>query len=569
MYRQAYTSFPLLGLRSLVLVAALASISMFAPRAVAQQKYDPDHPEVQRLINDGLNFLMNSDRSSRISYKIMMGMAAYKAQVVTTLDPKNHPFIDSAVAAIKDECGASQLSGGSKFEKMYTSALACVFLLELDSEAYESEIEVLLDHISQRQQASGSWGYRAEPNNGDTSQMQYIALALWLASERGFDVNYQAAKDALDWMVETQQNDGGWWYKSPIDPNAVNFELSRTSRPPLVAAGLGSVYLYADMLRLMNRNGTLGPNASEEGDLPPDVIDVTNEENPEDLDEDNGPRVSYDRGKMVRAMNGGNRWFSDNFSPECEHYNMYFLYGYERYAAMREFVEGENRGVNDWYDQGVEFLMDLQGSDGSLVKGATGEISPSIQTAFAILFLTRSMSITIQDKASGVLPGGKGFQSDVVLKEKGDKIVGGSVERNVTDMLELLKNPDEDQWELYLNSLDDLKLDDSGSKNEQLSLLRGLITNENYEARMIAVKFLAKQRSLDNVPAFIFALTDPDKRVVVEAHEALRFVSRKTEVKPINENVSTSDLNRHRKRWKEWFIKVKPDGILMQEPEEN
>ena len=496
-----------------------------------QRTYDPEHPDVQKMINAGLAYIVENAQSGQVGNRIMMGMAAYKAQVVTSPNPKEHPLIDLAIETIREQCTANRLSGGASFEKMYASALACVFLLELDSDKYRSEIEVLLDHIAERQQASGAWGYRTEsPQRGDVSQMQYIALALWLANEKGFRVNFKATRDALDWMLEHQESNGGWFYKYPPDPLAVNRDLSRAVRPPLVAAGLGTVYLYADLLRLTSRSGSLGPKLAEDPDLPPDVVDVTNEKNPESVTEEAGPRVQYDRGKLVRGMNNGNRWFQANFSPQCEHYNMYFLYGYERYAALREYVDGENRGVEDWYDQGVEFLKNVQSADGAMVRGSTGEVAATVQTAFAVLFLTRSMSITIADKASSVLPGGLGFPSDVILKERGETIVGGMVERSVTDMLQLLQNPDQDEWELYLNSLDELKLDgDNVSRNEQLSTLRGLVTHENYQARVIAVKFLSKQRSLENVPAFIYALTDPDERVVEAANEALRFVSRKTD----------------------------------------
>ena len=548
-------------------------VLMICPSAVlhAQQKYDPEHPEVQRMINDGLKYIMQGSQSNRVGTRIMLGMATYKAQVISSPRPKEHPLIDKAVKSIIENCTESRLSGGQAFEKMYASALACVFLLELDSDKYREEINVLLDHIEERQQASGAWGYRSErPQSGDTSQMQYIALALWLANEKGFRVNYNSAKDALSWMLDNQETNGGWIYKNPPDANAVNFELSRTVRPPLVAAGLGTVYLYADLLRLKSRSGTMGPKLSEDPDLPPDVVDVTNEDDPESTSSESGPRVRFDRAQMIRGMTNGNRWFQSNFSPECSHYNMYFLYGYERYAALRQYVEGNNSGVEDWYDQGVEFLKDIQSSDGSMTAGSSGEITPSIQTCFAILFLTRSMSITIADKASSVLPGGKGFKSDVILKEKGDKIQSGSVERSVADMLQLLNNPDQDEWELYLNSLDDLSLDsDKVSRNQQLATLRGLVTHQNYRARIIAVKFLSKQRSLDNVPAFIYALTDPDPRVVVAANEALRFVSRKTDAKRVDENVSTSDVNQLKRKWKAWFVKVKPDGILLNEPDED
>lgn len=552
----------------ILLIGSWVSLAQ-APLA-AQEKYDPEHPDVQKLINEGLQYIVGERGSSLPGPRIMYGMAAYKSQVVTSPNPKEHPLIDDAIEAIKSYCTASKLDASQEFSKMYASALACIFLLELDAEKYSAEIKVLLRHISERQQTSGAWGYRDEPSVGDVSQMQYIALALWLADEKGFKISYRAAKEALEWMLQFQESNGGWIYKYPSQSGG-NFEFNNTVRHSLVAAGLGTVYLYADLLRLKNRAGSLGPKDLEEADLPPDVVDVTNEDDPESVQDDNGPRARVDRGALGRGMNSGNRWFQSNFTPDAEPYNMYFLYGFERYAALREYLDGNVTGVEDWYDKGVEHLKEIQAPNGAMAIGG-GEITAPIQTALAILFLTRSMSITIADKASGVLPGGKGFQSDVILKERGDKIIGGMVERSVTDMLQLLENPDQDQWELYLNSLDELTMDgDSVSRNEQLATLRGLVTHEDYQARLIAIKFLSKQRSLDNAPAFIYALTDPDERVVSEANEALRFLSRKIDVPKIDENraPSRTEINEIKRTWKEWFLKVKPDGILLQEPDDD
>ena len=554
-----------LGVKLLVLLMIFGG----AAQAFAQDKYDPEHPDVQKLIREGLEFVVANNRTSLPGPRIMYGMAAYKSQVVTSPNPKEHPLIDSALEAIKLWCTESKLAGSAEFNKMYASALACIFLLEIDADAYRNEIEILLDHILERQQDSGGWGYRDEPTIGDVSQMQYIALALWLADEKGFKVSYRAAKEGLAWMLEFQESNGGWNYKYPPVYGAMA-GYNNTVRPSLVAAGLGTVYLYADLLRLKARGGNLGPKVTEDMDLPPDVVDVTNEDDPGAVKDKNGPRVSFDRGALLRGMNNGNRWFQSNFEPETEDHNMYFLYGFERYAALREYLDGNVNGVEDWYDEGVDFLKTIQGSNGALAV-SNGEPA-EIQTCLAILFLTRSMSITIADKASGVLPGGKGFPTDVILKERGDKIIGGMVERSVTDMLQLLENPDQDQWELYLNSLDELEMEgDSVSRNEQLATLRGLVTHEDYQARLIAIKFLSKKRTLDNAPAFIYALTDPDERVVFEANEALRFLSRKIEVPRIAKGraPSRNELKELKRVWKEWFLKVKPDGILLQEPEED
>ncbi len=541
-------------------------ISCFCqPLVHAQEKYDPDHPEVQDMINKGLAFIENNT-SQRVGDRVMYALAAYKAQVLTSIKPKEHPFIDAAIAKIRERCTASGLEGGQDHETMYASALSAIFMLELDSERYSSEIQVILDHIYTRQQDSGAWGYRSEPNVGDTSQMQYIALALWLAKEKGFKVRPAVSKSALEWVIETQGQDGGWVYKRPI-PATAN-ELGRDTRHSIVAAGLGTAYLYADLLQLIGQGGNFGPKVGEDPDLPQDVVDVTHEDDPESDTDARRPLISFDRGNLVRTLNSGNRWFQSNFEVDIEHYNLYYLYGFERYAALREYIEGEDRGIKNWYDRGVEHLKDLQGNNGSLAKGG-GEIPAPVQTAFAILFLTRSTSITIQSKASNELTGGAGFKSGAIIREQGDKLIQGGVDRSVSDLISLLENPSDDEWKLYLDSLDEVSFDgDEVSRNEQLATLRGLITHEKFEARMIGVQFLSRQRSLENAPAFIFALTDPDERVVIEAHEALRFLSRRVDTPTVSERPSQSEINQLKRYWKAWYKRVQPDGILLTEPED-
>ncbi len=556
--------------RQLAVFGTVALTLLILPATVsAQVKYDPEDPVVQEMIARGLDYISNN-QSNLIGPRIMFGMAAYKANVLASPKPKEHPLIELAVAKIREKCTEDRLSGSNDFEKMYASALACVFLLELDAEEYRAEIEVLLDHIVRRQQTSGSWGYRGNPRVGDTSQMQYIALALWLADLRGFKVDPNVGKDALQWMIDTQESNGGWIYQKPIVVSGIG---ARTVRHSLVAAGLGTVYLYADLLGLVDRSksGSLGPTASENDlDLPPAVSDVTNETDAESSAEARRAKVSFDTGALRSCMSSGNGWFSRNFSADVEEYPLYYLYGFERYASIRDYVDGHSRGIDNWYDEGVDYLRSVQTSDGAM-GGGRGEISASIQTAFGILFLTRSMEITIAGKATGLANGGEGFRDNVILKERGDRIVSGAVERSIGDLFELLDDPQgEDEWELFMESLDELKLDgDDVSRTQQLATLRMLVRHEKYEARLIAIKFLGKQRSLDNVPAFIYALTDPDPRIVAEANQAMCFVSRKTSGPEVSENPSRTESNSLKDYWIQWYRKIRPDGVLLEMPEDD
>lgn len=94
------------------------------PAVQAQKKYTPDHPDVQELVNDGLSYIMSNRRSSRVGSRVLLGMAAYKARLVNSVNPKEHPLIEAAVETILEECTETKLAGAAAFEKMYASALA-------------------------------------------------------------------------------------------------------------------------------------------------------------------------------------------------------------------------------------------------------------------------------------------------------------------------------------------------------------------------------------------------------------------------------------------------------------
>ncbi len=80
------------------------------------------------------------------------------------------------------------------------------------------------------------------------------------------------------------------------------------------------------------------------------------------------------------------------------------------------------------------------------------------------------------------------------------------------------------------------------------------------EARLLAVRALARLRNLDYAPSLIFALTDPDKRVVREARDALRSVSRNFEGFGPPDNFDDSQRDEAVQRWKDWYRAVRPDA---------
>ena len=82
-----------------------------------------------------------------------------------------------------------------------------------------------------------------------------------------------------------------------------------------------------------------------------------------------------------------------NYSLEntgrLKQYQFYYLCTLERYFAFREATEGAVVGTTNWYLDGVQYLVNSQKPDGSWGSSATAT-SPSIQTAFALMFLVRA-----------------------------------------------------------------------------------------------------------------------------------------------------------------------------------
>jgi len=164
--------------------------------------------------------------------------------------------------------------------------------------------------------------------------------------------------------------------------------------------------------------------------------------------------------------------------------------------------------------------------------------------------------------SQGVLKGGQGFQ-DGELRTRNGKIVTVPLSRSVGDLLATLDEGSEDDAIGWAESVAELEFDgDAATRTKHMAMLRGLVSHKSYGARILAVKTLAKQRSLDNVPPLIYALTDPDWRVALEARNGLRFISRKINGFGLSKQPKKGEVTKATEKWKAWFLSVRPDGQL-------
>ncbi|MCR9120275.1 MAG: HEAT repeat domain-containing protein, partial [bacterium] len=95
---------------------------------------------------------------------------------------------------------------------------------------------------------------------------------------------------------------------------------------------------------------------------------------------------------------------------------------------------------------------------------------------------------------------------------------------------------------------------------KHVAQLRRMANHESYAVRMVAVRTLGRARDLDNAPTLIFALTDPDWRVVKEARNGLRFVSRKIDGFGLNEASTGVERESIIRQWKDWYRQIRPNA---------
>ena len=95
---------------------------------------------------------------------------------------------------------------------------------------------------------------------------------------------------------------------------------------------------------------------------------------------------------------------------------------------------------------------------------------------------------------------------------------------------------------------------------DEAQRLEPLLKTDSAEVRLLAVEGLSNLRNLDYVPALLFALTDPDKRVVRAARDGLQFVSRRFDGYGPPDNFTDTERYDALEKWKQWYLRVRPNA---------
>lgn len=537
-----------------------ATLALLVASSGIAQALTPESGEVKALVKKGLDYLergapagagvMPGVGGERLGETVLMGLAFFKS------GKPNHNLVKQAVQTIYAQKDLPSVDN-------YSLGLATILLAELEptEKIHLAQIQKHVDEFVRRQQPRGGWGYYKEDGRGDTSQIQYAVLAYWNARMAGAKVPQESIENVCDFLIRIQDPNGGFCYNGQ-DPGNYNRIAQNGITHSLTAAGVGAICVCADLLGIHERRG------DEDLDVDtglPSALKVVKKPKAERVNA--APQTRIDPALVKRAIQDGQGWFAANYKIETgAAWNYYYLYGLERAESYREWFFGKFTKEPKWYNDGVAFLAKK-----NVNGGWSGDHSPKVSTSFAILFLQRSSYKAIvthnPDLGDGVLTSGKGLPTDIAnASVKRGQVVDSQAAAEIENLTALLDDPDNPEFGRILDNNEDFKLDpDSTKRSNQITKLRSLVSAGNWEARMIAVRGLGKVRDLDNVPSLIYALTDPDDRVVTEADAALRFISRKLQgvgmpSEPSKDKKAAQDA---RNAWRNWYLSIRPNAELI------
>jgi len=500
----------------------------------------PESPEVRKLIVEGLQSL-EGHSEERLGGLCLIALAFFKDGA----SPSN-PHIQVAVEACQ-KISAQDIRRGD----VYSNGLAIIFLSELDPEKYRDVIGRFAGAMANRQKQHGGWGYDAL-KTGDTSQTQYAALCYWELLQIGMAPSVEKVEACANWLLRTQDPSGTWGYQGK-DPG--NFELidQRKTGLSMLAAGLGSTLIFGNVLGLTNpagRNEEVQAVAKT-----PSALQLAGENKKKKMRTLSGSGV--DRERMLSAIARGREWFDKNFSDKGirnSEYSCYMLYSIERYKSFEELITGNSEEEPDWYQAGYAFLKDKQLPEG----GWDSHSQKPCATAFAVLFLLRSTQKSIKaNLGQGTLIGGRGLSANLSrMKMRQGRLVTEEAPTDIDEFLGMLDSDGSGSLEALVNDPTALQVKDVGPNEARR--LQQLVKSGEPAGRILAVRALSKLRSLDHVPTLLYALTDPDKRVVREARDGLRYVSRRFNGFGLPDNFKDNERYSAIAKWKAWYRRVRP-----------
>jgi hypothetical protein len=259
---------------------------------------------------------------------------------------------------------------------------------------------------------------------------------------------------------------------------------------------------------------------------------------------------------LTAAMQRAHAWMKENYKINIGAKRYYYLYGLERYKSFQEAANGLADPQPTWYQDGYEFLAQDQRANGSW----RGYCGPECDTAFSVLFLLRSTQKSLRARlAEGTLLSGRGLPANLSrAKLRNGQLIVEQVHTKVDELLAMIDDGDTSLLDELARDPGQLVLE--GVDRPSARRLQQLVRGGEPEVRLLAVRALGRTGDLNYVPALLYALSDPDRRVVLEARDALRFISRNFEGFGPPDDFTEQQRYEAVDAWKKWYKSLRPNA---------
>lgn len=512
--------------------------------------------QIQSAIRSGIDYLKTRAATIETGPGGLAAMALLKAGV-----PADAPVIQAVIKKIE----ARMLTGGkyvpaNSHTHIYEAGVCLMALANADAKRYKPQIQAIADYIISRQGDAGDWDY-PERTTGDTSISQYAILGLWEAVRSGIDVPTVVWDRAAAWHISRQLRNGSFTYH----PSGTEEDGTHT----MTVAGIGSLYvarmhLYPTAEDLEERelaSATPRRRGTKKrfGLLEPADPDDEKSDKPApapDLDRPTVRLAAIDR-SIARAT----AWLSAGFviDPNTV-WKQYYLYGIERTMAL---ANASTFDGHDWYVEGAAQLVGTQLKDGSWTEPGGNEPA----TSFAVLFLSKATSKMLKRNfrpvpkfGAGLLAGGRGLPDNLseVQLEKG-KVEVRKLAGPVDDLLAELENAQSRNVESAQAALvDTAAIEKPEALVGRKDRLAKLVLDPRPEVRRTALWALGRTNDIRTAPLLIEALLDPNLDCMVEARNALQYISRKSKDLDLPDQPTEAQRAAAVARWRKWYRSIRP-----------
>jgi hypothetical protein len=486
-----------------------------------------DTTQIRVATGKGVQFLQNEYENLRGPKRTLAALAMYKAGL-----PADSPQVQEAVKEILKRCeGESYRAGG---EHIYEAGVDATFLADLDPERYQSELTKIRDYLIGELRPVGAWDYPQgrDDTDGDTSVTQYGCLGLWAIARAGVEIDPQVWVKILEWHVRFQNKDGGFAYVPGLSKYGPYRDVSTLN---MSVNAVGNVHIA-----ILHLNPTFMPLKDDR------PKEERSKEQPEAEKAKFGVLKQVDLDKPVRKTTSSARippgtvecvrraynYVSTRFRAENKEsfHAGYYYYSLERMAALADI---EQIGDRNWFDECAEFLISRQQDDGKW--SLSQHLDDIHDTCFAVLFLTRSTGRLLRRSAEptvggGLLAGGRGLPDDLSDVEfDGTTVKGKEAPKEPFDKLlaSLSNTGDIDFSEVQEQIVEQVQLGDRSELIGQIDRLLELVDHPDAKVRQTVVWAIGRTGDMALAQHLINALNDKDIGVMIEAQNALCWLSRK------------------------------------------